>query len=92
MYRHWCTQVPALVSRYRHWCRSTGTGSAVTGTVGAVSNRTISTRKVPPLARPGLPFIVLGILISSGFDTSSGVQVRFPASAEKNSQPEQTQV
>jgi hypothetical protein len=38
---------------------------------------------VSPVARPGSPFIALDMLISSGFDTSPWVRVRFPTGAEK---------
>jgi hypothetical protein len=33
---------------------------------------------VSPVARPGSPFIALDMLISSGFDSSPWVRVRFP--------------
>jgi hypothetical protein len=38
---------------------------------------------VSPVARPGSPFVALDMLISSGFDSSPWVRVRFPTWAEK---------
>jgi hypothetical protein len=38
---------------------------------------------VSPVARPGLLFITLEMLISSGFDSSPWARVRFPTCAEK---------